>query len=654
MSNNYFLRTDVLPEELPIPFSNKQLYKNITEKDVNNYLTENYNKKVLDVKDGTIPLVQQSIPLKFKVDARTDKIRNIGLIHPLAQLQVLFFVIKYERMILLSTEKSNFSVRKPVNRNKNQIDELKAKKKKIKELKDSFIPKSRNLISSEELIKQYRNYFSFSKCNSISELFKSSEFINSQENFLHMQKIDIQNFFPSIYTHSLSWALFGSKKIAKINKNINSFENNVDKIIRRINYDETNGIIIGPEFSRIIAELILCQIDREVEKDLYNDNIKNNKEYKIFRFIDDTFIFYNSDDVINKIIQTIKSKLAKYNLDLNENKIKKFSLTTSISVSPITKVKIAIDTFKRNKYINAQKKNIDEKDFRGTNNDWNLLFEQIIEISSNNPKDKTKIINYFLESLSGIIIMKPTNNNIANYLKTINKVLRGITDLIKISFTQKTLYKSYFLVIKIINQIKEGIKNNNLQNYEKDFIVPIFIFISKLISFNWFDITQGYDFITISKFFIKYNLYLNSYKLISFIKSNKNSYFIMSTIAYYIYDNKNKSVFKNYITVKNVLYRTIKSTILNYKLKGSLKELWFDSEWFYFSNDFSKYPGFKQEERQCFIDNFKNTLKKAKYSNTTKILFKESYYNWNLTFDDISKKLFYKKVINKIENNIIY
>lgn len=654
MSNNYFLKTDILPEELPIAFSNKQLYKKITEKDVNKYLTKNPNKTVLDVKKGTIPLFQQSIPLKFKVIARTDKIRNIGLIHPLAQLQVLFFVIKYERMILLSTEKSNFSVRKPVNRNKNQIDELKSKKNTIKELKDSFIPRSKNLISSEELIKQYRNYFSFSKCNSISELFKSSEFINSQENFLHMQKVDIQNFFPSIYTHSLSWALFGSKRIAKMNKDIHSFENDVDKIIRQINYDETNGIIVGPEFSRIIAELILCQIDREVERELYNDNIRNNKEYKIFRFIDDTFIFYNSDYVRTKIIKTIKSILTKYNLNLNENKVQKFALTTSISVSSITQVKIAIDAFKRNKYINAQKKNINEKDFRGTHNDWNLLFEKIIEISSNNPNDKTKIINYFLESLSGIIVMKPTNNNITNYLKTINKILRGLTDLIKISLTQKTLYKSYFLVIKIINQIKEGVRDNNLQSYEKDFMSPIFIFISKLISFNWFDITQGYDFITISKFFTKYNLYLSSYKLISLIKSHKDSYFIMSTIAYYIYDEQNKNVFKNYITVKNVLYRIIKSKILNYKLRGSLKELFFDSEWFYFSNDFSKYPGFTKEERKCFIKKFQEILKESKYSNTTKLLFAESYYNWNLTFDDISKKLFYKKVINKIENNIIY
>jgi len=38
------------------------------------------------------------------------------------------------------------------------------------------------------------------------------------------------------------------------------------------NYGETNGIIIGPEFSRIFAELILQQIDKSVESDLRKED----------------------------------------------------------------------------------------------------------------------------------------------------------------------------------------------------------------------------------------------------------------------------------------------------------------------------------------------------------------------------------------------
>ena len=38
--------------------------------------------------------------------------------------------------------------------------------------------------------------------------------------------------------------------------------------MQEMNYNETNGIVIGPEFSRIFAEVILQQIDTSVEREL--------------------------------------------------------------------------------------------------------------------------------------------------------------------------------------------------------------------------------------------------------------------------------------------------------------------------------------------------------------------------------------------------
>ena len=40
--------------------------------------------------------------------------------------------------------------------------------------------------------------------------------------------------------------------------------------MQNLNYGETNGIVIGPEFSRIFAELILQEIDKSVKNILEN------------------------------------------------------------------------------------------------------------------------------------------------------------------------------------------------------------------------------------------------------------------------------------------------------------------------------------------------------------------------------------------------
>lgn len=67
-------------------------------------------------------------------------------------------------------------------------------------------------------------------------------------------KFDVSRCFDSIYTHTLSWAL-SSKKIVKDNLGTNkdSFGGKFDRVMQQMNYNETNGIVIGPEFSKNIC-----------------------------------------------------------------------------------------------------------------------------------------------------------------------------------------------------------------------------------------------------------------------------------------------------------------------------------------------------------------------------------------------------------------
>ncbi|MBO1301402.1 RNA-directed DNA polymerase, partial [Enterococcus sp. DIV1271a] len=126
-------------------------------------------------------------------------------------------------------------------------------------------------------------------------------------------KLDIQFFFDSIYTHSISWAIH-SKKLSKSNtRNLDLLGNKIDASIQLLNDLQTNGILVGNAVSRIVSEILLCSVDYEIKK----------RDIKIdyLRYVDDYFIFTKDRAQIESIISIFREELDKYELVLNENKI---------------------------------------------------------------------------------------------------------------------------------------------------------------------------------------------------------------------------------------------------------------------------------------------------------------------------------------------
>lgn len=79
-------------------------------------------------------------------------------------------------------------------------------------------------------------------------------------------KADISTFFPSIYTHSIPWALVGKKKAkgktkGKTKGNITEWYDSIDEACRNLKLKETHGLLIGPHASNLISEIILCVVD---------------------------------------------------------------------------------------------------------------------------------------------------------------------------------------------------------------------------------------------------------------------------------------------------------------------------------------------------------------------------------------------------------
>jgi hypothetical protein len=119
------------------------------------------------------------------------------------------------------------------------------------------------------------------------EIFKEKCIESSFDTFFEL-KSDISKYFPSIYTHSIPWAIH-TKQIAKTRRRDRTLYGNIlDECLRFGQSGQTIGMPIGTDTSRIIAELIGCSIDEELVKQLKKENIR----IKGYRFVDDCHFFF--------------------------------------------------------------------------------------------------------------------------------------------------------------------------------------------------------------------------------------------------------------------------------------------------------------------------------------------------------------------------
>jgi hypothetical protein len=142
-----------------------------------------------------------------------------------------------------------------------------------------------------------------------------------QYNFL--VKADIKNFYPSIYTHSLSWAFHGKTLIRNQNNrhNYSYAGNRIDKLFQNSNDGRTNGVAIGPAVSDVVAELLLSRIDTSFSVNL------DPQKFLAVRFKDDYRILCKNENDANDITKCLQISLREYSLDISEEK-------TSISKLP--------------------------------------------------------------------------------------------------------------------------------------------------------------------------------------------------------------------------------------------------------------------------------------------------------------------------------
>lgn len=124
-------------------------------------------------------------------------------------------------------------------------------------------------------------------------------------------KTDINNFYHSVYSHSLPWALVGHEE-AKQHKgpqHSGKWYNQIDKAITLCQRCETKGMPIGPATSTILSEVILYRVDEALRE-----------KYQFTRYIDDYTAYVDSRDDGDQFLINLSRELERYALTLNLKK----------------------------------------------------------------------------------------------------------------------------------------------------------------------------------------------------------------------------------------------------------------------------------------------------------------------------------------------
>lgn len=191
------------------------------------------------------------------------------------------------------------------------------------------------------------SYFSYRRYNNINRFYSSGQFRACERKYPHLMRADVAKCFDSVYTHTVSWVTNGVSSSKHNPTSRNTFGGRFDYLMQYLNYAETSGIVIGPEISRVFAEIILQEVDVRVERDLRQKGMRSGSHYEIMRYVDDYFVFLSDPKTAPMVEEVLSSNLSTFKLHLNDQKQRHFSTPLQSHMS-VAKMRIREDLRRRN------------------------------------------------------------------------------------------------------------------------------------------------------------------------------------------------------------------------------------------------------------------------------------------------------------------
>ncbi|UQZ47980.1 hypothetical protein C2H92_15930 [Bacillus halotolerans] len=286
---------------------------------------------------------------------------------------------------------------------------------------------------------------------SLSKEFYNSTFlqgkIKREENRLgrkYIFKTDIQNFYPSIYTHSIPWILVGKSEAKRNKKNYEEYYNQLDSLIQRCQRGETHGLPTGSFASRLIAEIYMCKLDEKLNR------------YSYVRYVDDFELSFNDENEKSEFYKELNKELNSLNLKLK-----------------------------------IEKNKVDIFPFEGDNNSA-FFFDYFLKSDKNLKYQSRRIYNFIDSSIY------KEREGYKGSLKLMFKALKsGIRkeQILQRAFTKPLLKKLFNLVLmtphlsvyflELVDVLEEGIIENRLKRGIEEIKPQIQMNIDRYIDLNY-------------------------------------------------------------------------------------------------------------------------------------------------------------------------
>jgi hypothetical protein len=331
--------------------------------------------------------------------------------------------------------------------------------------------------------------------------------------------VDLSNFYPSLYTHTLSWIINGRNN-AKVNRN-RGFANELDQLIENCQFGETHGIPTGNLITRIISELYMCYFDERLEKQIGHS-------IKFSRYVDDFSYMFTYDAQKEKFLQSFRFICREYCLIINEQKTK-----VTIFPFPNTMDKDSIFNYFNNKHTFKIKKKMFVNDLI---NDINSFIKSCIKEESIGNKGALKscfpVVEHLLKKL---IRDKALTSMDINYIFSFKHPITNLNIFQKflvLSLHDSKLTNRFIRFTKLIFDF--GLKKENARILVEEYLLRNKYSIKAKLNFykdNKFN-QEVYQILLYQVFFGCYNFFEKN-ELLSFIDDTFDDYTIcLSTILY--------------------------------------------------------------------------------------------------------------------------
>lgn len=454
--------TDLLPAELSKVFTISSFYEYLMSKEDT---LDKVIKQLEETKYGAKKLFSNNwhaSPLKFPVMKNDGGLREISLVNPFSMIQIYYFITLYNNELLnLLSNNAMFSIRYH-KRNDRLYYKHSYKGKVYYNIEKTKV----------EIFQASGKFYKIEPYQFLADFYSSNEWFILNLKYEYFGKIDYNNCFGSIYTHSFKWIYdintVESRELSKSNDLLST----LDRLLQQINSSITNGIVVGPEFTRLASEILLQKIDKQVYNRLIKDH-EYKKDFEIRRFVDDVFIFTNNKYLRDQIINIYREESLRFQLTLNERKTIKgtfphiwneWKFKSKHFIKELNQVLFYNYKDKKQHIIKAKKKySTSLKD----------AFNTLI---ANYQPDATRIVSYIL----GFIInkMKTDNKNLFSKNTTIQDIARFI-DLILFIYAHGPNYHNTDRLLTIFMYIEEDLGHENVKSSIKKYINNYFFIFEK-------------------------------------------------------------------------------------------------------------------------------------------------------------------------------